>query len=129
MKTGLGTAILLCSAFAAQADPVEGLWKTKPDDNGNYGHVQIQPCGPAFCGVLEQAFHADGGLRPSATIGRQIVRDMVAEGEGAYGGGKVWSPDRDKTYGGKMELTGSGLAVSGCVPGLCRDGGTWTQVD
>ncbi len=129
MKTGLGTAILLCSAFAAHADPVEGLWKTKPDDNGNYGHVQIQPCGPALCGVLEQAFHADGGLRPSATIGSQIVRDMVAEGEGAYGGGKVWSPDRDKTYGGKMELTGSGLAVSGCVPGLCRDGGTWTQVD
>ena len=129
MKICLGTAILLCTAFAAQADPVEGLWKTKPDDDGNCGHLQIQPCGPALCGMLEQAFPADGGVRPSANIGRQIVRNMVAEGEGAYGGGKVWSPDRNKTYGGKMELTGNGLAVSGCVPGLCRDGGTWTRVD
>ena len=129
MKICLGTAILLCTACAAQADPVEGLWKMKPDDNGHYGHLQIQPCGPALCGVLEQAFPADGGVRPSANIGRQIVRDMVAEGEGAYGGGKVWSPDRDKTYCGRMELTGSGLAVSGCVLGLCRDGGTRTRVD
>jgi uncharacterized protein (DUF2147 family) len=53
---------------------------------------------------------------------------MVAEGAGAYSGGKIWSPDRDKTYNGKMQLTGNGLAVSGCVLGICRDGGTWTRV-
>jgi uncharacterized protein (DUF2147 family) len=128
MKIRLGSVIFLCSAFAALADPVEGLWKTKPDDNGNFGHVQIAPCGPAFCGVLTQAFTADGSVRSSANIGRQIVWDMAAEGAGAYAGGKIWSPDRDKTYSGKMQLDGDGLAVSGCVLGICRDGGTWTRV-
>jgi uncharacterized protein (DUF2147 family) len=128
MKIRLASVIYLCSALAALADPVQGLWQTEPDDNGTYGHIQIAPCGPAFCGVLTQAFSADGTVEPSENIGRQIVWDMVAEGAGAYGGGKIWSPDRDKTYSGKMQLTGNGLAVSGCVLGICRDGGTWTRV-
>lgn len=128
MKIRLGIAIYLCSVLVAQADPVEGLWKTKPDDNGDYGHVLIQPCGPAFCGVLKRAFAADGTEKPSENIGRRIVWDMAAEGDGAYGGGKIWSPDRDKTYSGKMQLAGNGLAVSGCVLGICRDGGTWMRL-
>ena len=82
----------------------------------------------AAVGVLTQAFTADGSVRSSANIGRQIVWDMAAEGAGAYSGGKIWSPDRDKTYSGKMQLDGDGLAVSGCVLGICRDGGTWTRV-
>ena len=129
MKLVLGIAISLGAAFAAQADPVEGLWKTKPDDNGNFGHVQVAPCGPAFCGVLERAFDAKGAEVASPNIGRQIVWDMAAQGNGAYGGGKIWSPDRDKTYTGKMQLSGNGLSVSGCVLGICRDGGTWTRVE
>ena len=32
-------------AGAAFADPVEGNWKTKPDDNGNFGIVKIAACG------------------------------------------------------------------------------------
>ena len=72
MQIRLGIAIYLCSVLAAQADPVEGLWKTKPDDNGNYGHVLIQPCGPAFCGVLDRSFAADFGT-------------LVAEAEGVVG--------------------------------------------
>ena len=128
MQIRLGSAIYLCSVLAALADPVEGLWKTEPLDNGTFGHVLIQPCGPAFCGELKRAFAADGTERPSENIGRQIVWDMVPEGDGAYSGGKIWSPDRDKTYSGKMQLTGNGLAVSGCVLGICRDGGTWMRV-
>jgi hypothetical protein len=67
MKIRLGIAIYLCSVLVAQADPVEGLWKTKPDDNGDYGHVLIiglrlnRACDPCnnrgsdalrFCGAL-----------------------------------------------------------------------------
>ena len=43
----LGFALLF-AAGAAFADPVEGVWKTKPDDNGNFGHIDVKPCGPAF---------------------------------------------------------------------------------
>lgn len=113
---------------AALADPAEGLWKTRPDDNGNYGHVEITACGAAVCGTLVRAFDAAGRPVDSPHVGRRIVWDMVAEGGGAYGDGRIWSPDRDKTYNARMQLSGDGLAVKGCVLGICRDGGTWTRV-
>lgn len=122
------TAILAFVAGTAFADPVEGIWKTKPDDNGNYGHVHVKPCGPAFCGTLIKAFDGAGKEMKSDNVGKRIIWDMMAEGDGAYGDGKVWSPDRDKTYNSKMKLQGNGLAISGCVLGICRDGGTWTRV-
>jgi uncharacterized protein (DUF2147 family) len=122
-------ALTLLAAAPALADPLEGTWKTRPDDNGNFGHVQIVPCGPAFCGTLVQAFDKAGASVTSPNIGKRIVWDMQAQGDGAYGDGKIWSPDRDKTYAGKMKLSGDKVAVSGCVLGLCRDGGTWTRID
>ena len=48
-------------------------------------------------------------------------------GGGSYKG-KVWSPDRDKTYNSRLELTGDTLKVSGCVLGICRDGGSWSRL-
>lgn len=115
-------------ATAASADPLEGIWKTRPDDNGNFGHVQIKPCGPAFCGTLIKAFDGGGKEITSANVGKRIVWDMAAKGGGAYADGKVWSPDRDKTYNSKLKLQADKLSVSGCVLGICRDGGTWTRV-
>ena len=128
MKAVMLALGLVLVATTASADPVEGIWKTKPDDNGHYGYVQIEPCGPAFCGRLVKAFDQTGAEIASPNIGKQIVWDMVAQGDGAYGDGKVWSPDRDKTYSSKMQLDGNSLSVSGCVLMICRDGGTWTRV-
>ena len=119
---------LLFAAGAAFADPVEGVWKTKPDDNGNFGHIDVKPCGPAFCGTLIKAFDGTGTQIDSPNVGKKIIWDMVAYGDGAYDDGQVWSPDRDKTYNSEMQLTGDSLAVKGCVFGVCRDGGTWTRV-
>ena len=118
----LTVALILAGGAAFAADPVEGLWKTKPDDNGNFGHVQIAPCGDKLCGVLVKAFDGAGAEMDSPNIGKQIVWDMTANGDGTYGGGKVWAPDRDKTYKAKMALSGSKLSVSGCVMGgaICR---------
>ncbi len=128
-------AALLALAFIgaggmALADPVEGVWQTRPDDNGDYGHVEIAACGAAFCGVLVRAFDGAGAEKTaSPNIGKQIVWDMTAEGDGAYGGGKVWAPDRDKTYRAKMALAGDSLSVSGCVLGgiICR-ASEWKRV-
>jgi uncharacterized protein (DUF2147 family) len=64
----------------------------------------------------------------SPNVGRQIVTDMVAYPDGLYDDGKIYSPDRDKTYNGDMTLAGDSLSVRGCVMGICRDGGTWARV-
>ena len=128
MKVFALAAALVMVAGAAFADPVEGVWQTKKDDNGNFGHVEIKPCGPAFCGTLIKAFDSEGKPRESDNIGRKIVWDMVAKGDGNYEDGKVWSPDRDKTYNSYMILEGNGLTVKGCVLGICRNGGTWKRL-
>jgi uncharacterized protein (DUF2147 family) len=128
MKTFLIAAILATVGSVALADPVEGVWQTKKDDNGNFGHVEIKPCGAAFCGTLIQAFNGEGQPIDSPNIGRQIVWDMVAYADGLYDDGQIYSPDRDKTYNGDMTLSGDALSVRGCVLGICRDGGTWARV-
>lgn len=121
-------AALALIGGAALADPVEGTWQTRKDDNGNYGHVEIKPCGKAFCGVLVKAFNSEGKEIDSPNVGKRIVWDMVAYPDGLYDDGKIYSPDRDKTYNGDMTLSGNNLSVRGCVLGICRDGGTWKRV-
>jgi len=56
---------------------------------------------------------------------------MLPQGGGDYGRGKIWAPDRDKTYASRMHLEGDRLSVSGCILGgaICRDGGTWRRVE
>jgi uncharacterized protein (DUF2147 family) len=128
MKHILYAALIASLGTAALADPVEGTWQTRPDDNGNYGHVEITPCGAAFCGTLVKAFDSAGNQVDSPNVGRQIVWDMVAYADGQYDDGKIYAPDRDKTYNGEMVLSGDSLTVSGCVLGICREGGTWSRV-
>lgn len=129
MKLTSFAAALMLVGGAALADPVHGTWRTTADDNGNYGHIQVTDCNGKVCGTLVKSFDSSGAEFTSANAGRQIIWDMEAKGDGAYAGGKVYSPDRDKTYNSKMQLNGNTLAVSGCVLGICRDGGTWTRVN
>lgn len=126
----LAAALVLATAPAFAQDPVEGLWQTARDDNGNFGHVEITPCPTGFCGVLVRAFDSGGAEVQSPNVGRRIVWDMRAQGDGSYGRGRIWAPDRDKTYASKMALRGDRLSVSGCILGgaICRDGGTWQRV-
>ena len=127
MKLMTLAAGLVLAANAAFADPVEGTWKTQPGDDGNYGLVTINPCGAEICGVLGQGYDASGNKIASPNIGRQMIWAMKPQGGGAYGGGKIWAPDRDKTYNSKMTLSGNQLEVEGCVLGICR-AQTWTRV-
>lgn len=128
MKTfALTAAAMLFGAGAALADPVTGTWKTQPGDDGNYGLVSISTCGSQICGVLGQGYDSSGKTVDSPNIGRKMIWDMNADGGGKYSGGKIWAPDRDKTYKSKMALNGNSLKVSGCVLGICRSQ-TWTRV-
>lgn len=129
MKTAIFAATaMLAIASSALADPLEGRWQTARDDNGNSGIIQVAPCGAALCGTLVQSFDASGNPVSSEFDGRMIISETVAQGGGAYRG-KVYSPDRDKTYNSRLQLNGNSLAVSGCVLGICRNGGTWTRAN
>ena len=129
MKTVLaGLAALLITPALALADPLEGMWRTVADDNGNSGLIQVAPCGNRLCGTLVKAFGAGGHEIASDNIGRQIIFDTRSTGGGEYRG-KVYSPDRDATYNSRLTLSGNSLSVQGCVLGVCRDGGTWQRAN
>jgi uncharacterized protein (DUF2147 family) len=126
MRKFLFAAALVFGATAASADPLEGVWQTQEDD-GAYAHVTIAPCGAAFCGVISKAFK-DGGEYDSPNLGKQIVIDMVAQGDGTYDG-QVWRPSNDKIYVGGIELEGDSMKLAGCVAGglICKKQ-TWSRV-
>jgi len=126
MKIWAFAAAIALSATAALADPVEGVWQTQVDD-GAYAHVAIAPCGAKLCGTIARTFNA-GGEYASPNIGKPIVWDMVAKGDGAYGDGKIWQPSTDKIYRSKMALSGNTLKVSGCVGPICK-GQTWSRAN
>ena len=69
MRTTILAAALALVAGAAAADPVEGVWMTQPDDNGNYAHVTIAPCGAEICGVLGKGFDSAGSPIASQATG------------------------------------------------------------
>jgi uncharacterized protein (DUF2147 family) len=128
MKKFLMTAgFVLLAGAAFAADPVEGVWQTQEDD-GAYAHVTIAPCGAAFCGVISRTFK-DGAEYQSENLGKQIVIDMVAQGDGTYDG-KVWRPSNDKIYIGGIELNGDSMKLAGCVAGglICKKQ-TWSRVN
>ena len=122
----LALAGLLVSAGIVAADPVEGVWKTEVDD-GAYAHIQMAPCGAAYCGVIAKTFNASGEYQ-SENLGKKLVIDMVPNGDGSYAG-SVWRPSNNKIYIGKMTLNGNKLKLKGCVAGgLICSGQNWVRV-
>lgn len=121
------SAALSLMAGMAMAEPLLGMWQTAKDDNGNSGLIEVTRCGNALCGELVKSFDANGQETASDNIGRNIISETVPAGAGKYEG-KVYAPDRDKTYSSKLVLEGDRLSVSGCVLFVCRDGGTWRRV-
>lgn len=124
----LTAALVVTAGMAAAADPLEGTWRTIKDDNGNSGEIVVAPCGSALCGTLVKSYDSNGKSMQSPNIGKQIISATVPTGNGGYKG-KVYSPDRGKTYNSRLTLSGNQLKVEGCVLGICRDGGTWTRVN
>jgi uncharacterized protein (DUF2147 family) len=124
---GAVSALLLAAPALAQ-DAVLGTWKTQADDNGAFGHVRMYQCETAICGQLIRAFDGSGQQIDSENVGKRIIWDMQPAGEGSYGKGKIYAPDRGKTYSSKMQLQGDVLSVSGCVIGICR-AQRWTRLD
>ena len=129
VKRFVVASALVLMAGGALADPVEGLWKTAPDDNGNWGHIQVAPCAGKICGTLVKSFNPDGSVFDSPNIGKLIVWDMVPNGANRYNGGSIWDPSSDIIYSSKMSVSGDSLVVSGCVAGglFCKKK-NWTRL-
>lgn len=126
MKKFLAAFALILAAGAANADPIEGIWQTEPDQ-GAFAYVTIAPCGNAFCGTISRTFKNKKEYE-SPNIGRQIVIDMAPQGGGKYEG-RVWRPANNKVYSGKVSLSGDRMSLSGCVAGglLCKSQ-TWARI-
>lgn len=126
MKKFAIAAIIGLFAGAASADPIEGLWQTQPDE-GAFAHVQIAPCGGAFCGTITRTFKDKAEFK-SPNIGKQIVIDMAPQGDGNYKG-KVLRPADNKIYNGKASVSGSSMKLAGCVAGglICKNQ-TWAKL-
>ncbi len=122
------TIAFLAMAGAAGAQDISGIWQTEPGDTGGFLHVAVEPCGDQICGTINRAFNKDlSVIEDYVHAGKPIIWDMNADGAESWSGGKIWAPDRDKTYNSKMELKGDLLTVSGCVLVICRSQ-TWRKV-
>lgn len=121
----LGTSFVLIGSIAAQADPIAGLWGSEVNEEGASLHVEIAPCGEAVCGTVAKVL----GHEDTSPVVKQMIWGMKPQGGGEYSGGKVWAPDNNKTYRGKLLLKGDTLTMSGCVLGgvICR-GSDFTRI-
>jgi uncharacterized protein (DUF2147 family) len=127
-KFTIAALILTMTAGTSLAEPLLGKWRTAPQDDGTMGVVQVAPCGAALCGTLVASLDPDGKEVANPENGMLILTETVASGGGEYRG-KIYAPDRDQTYNSRLQLSGNSLKVSGCVLGICRDGGSWVRVN
>ena len=115
----------------ANAAPLTGVYQTESGDSGGVLHVGMEPCADdasLTCGTILRAYHADGTYNLEYEhLGKPIVWAMNDLGNDKWGSGKIWAPDRDKTYSSKMALKGDILQVKGCVAFICRNQ-NWVNV-
>lgn len=118
-------AIAMVLPGIANAAALTGVYQTEPGDSGGFLHVGMAPCADdaaLTCGTILRAYTADGSQDNAYEhLGKAIVWAMEDRGNGSWGSGKIWAPDRDKTYDSKMALNGKILQVKGCVAFICRN--------
>ena len=124
MKKVLLALALVLPGFA-NAETLTGVFQTEPGDTGGFLHVAMAPCADnaeLTCGTILRAYAADRTQdNEYEHLGKPIVWAMEGLSNGKWGGGKIWAPDRDKTYASKMSLNGNILQVKGCVAFICRN--------
>ena len=128
---GVGVALIsLVRISSAADDSVLGKWQTEPGDTGGRVHVLREPCGDKLCGTIVSAVTAEGAVNDTYEhLGKQMIKDMKKKGPASYAKGKIWAPDKNKTYNSSMKLADSGnLVVKGCVAFICRTQ-VWTRVN
>lgn len=106
----LGAAVVAIATFSAlpasAASSPEGVWM---NDTGR-GAIEIKDCGGQLCGhVVWVKSGSDAG-----GCGKQIIGEVSSEGDGAWGGGWIYSPERKKRYNVELVPQNNGsLKVTG----------------
>lgn len=137
----------------SEADRILGLWKTEPDEDGEFARVEISKQGEAYTGKIvwlsEPEFGDDQGpewagktkvdrnnpdpeLRDRPIIGLPLVQDFRYDGNDRWTGGTIYDPKKGKTYSCRMTLADDGsLNLRGYVLGMPFLGRTttWTRVE
>jgi uncharacterized protein (DUF2147 family) len=97
--------VLFGPALAQDESPISGVWL----DHTGRGAVEIARCGDAYCGkvvwVADEA-NAKG-------CGLQIIGNVRPNGDGTFGGGWIYDPDRDAKYDVELTPRGEKLTVLG----------------
>jgi uncharacterized protein (DUF2147 family) len=103
----------MSAGLPAHAADVFGVWLHEAGTS----KVRIAKCGDALCGNIVW-LKSD---KSPAKIGQRIFYDMKPSGENAWQG-SAFDPESEKTYTGKMTLSGDALKTSGCALGglICR---------
>lgn len=117
----MATALM---ATSAQADPIEGIWRTHISINKNsMGHlvVEFSPCGEKICAEILYSVDSHDKKYPNYPhVGKKIIWDMVPVGNGRYENGKVFDPRSGKTYDSRMVLKRNKVKIKACVSFICN---------
>jgi uncharacterized protein (DUF2147 family) len=108
-------------ARASEGDAILGSWNTEEHD----AVIEIFRCGDSYCGRIAwikepnytaedrngkegqpkvDANNPDPGLRNRPLVGLELMRDFAYAGNNVWKGGKIYDPERGKTYNGFMSL-------------------------
>ena len=109
-KTLIAAALIVATAPAFAAEPIEGNWKTASGETAAIG-----PCGGSYCVTLKTGKYA----------GKKIGR---LEGSGNSYSGEITDPKDDKTYSGSGTVNGNSLKMKGCVLMVLCKSQAWTRL-
>ena len=139
----LGFALAPAPAGEAAGAALVGLWETGKGE----ARVEIAPCGPRICGEIVwledpaapdgsgpklDVFNPDPALRGQEILGLRILEGVspAPDDGGRWSGGRVYDPNKGRTYRCYLELQEDGrLKVRGFL-GFSLLGRTtyWTPV-
>lgn len=108
-------------AWASSPDDITGVWNTEKDE----AKVEIFRCAEKYCGRIvwlkDPNYPAgskegtpgmpkvdfknpDPSLRTRPVLGLQFMSDFAYAGENEWKGGRLYDPEKGKTYSGKITL-------------------------
>lgn len=125
-------ALLLALApLSIQAEPAD-LAQTVWQNPRNSVHVRFEPCGAQLCGTViwasdKAVADAARGMK-APLIGTTIFRDFHGVQSNVWRG-RVYVPDIDKTFSGRITVQGDRMIGRGClIAGLGCKSQTWSRV-
>ena len=118
LQVSAQSTLLASETFTA--DDILGVWA----NSDNIMRVKIEKIGSHYFGKLIwlekpnepdgkpklDKFNPDPNLRKVPFIGLRVMRDMVYRGDGVWGGGTLYDPEKGKSYGCKITLVSIDIA-------------------